>query len=36
MTVEARQAKLELSTETVNIHKNGIEFAQRLSANGPR
>jgi len=26
MTVEARQAKLELSTETVSIHKNGIEF----------
>ena len=26
MTVEVRQAKLELSTDTVNIHKNGIEF----------
>lgn len=26
VTVEARQAKLELSTDTVSIHKNGIEF----------
>jgi len=26
VTVEARQAKLELSADTVVIHKNGIEF----------
>ena len=26
LTVETRQAKLELSTETVSIHKSGIEF----------
>jgi hypothetical protein len=26
VTVEVRQAKLELSAETVTIHKNGIEF----------
>jgi len=26
VTVEARQAKLELSADTVSIHKNGIEF----------
>ena len=26
LTVEARQAKLELSADTVVIHKNGIEF----------
>jgi PilZ domain len=26
VTVEARQAKLELSADTVAIHKNGIEF----------
>jgi hypothetical protein len=26
VTVEARQAKLELSADTVSIHKSGIEF----------
>ena len=26
LTVEARQAKLELSADTVSIHKSGIEF----------
>ncbi|HXF10462.1 MAG TPA: PilZ domain-containing protein [Desulfuromonadaceae bacterium] len=26
VTVEARQAKLELSADTVVIHKNGVEF----------
>jgi|SRR5271156_5670288 len=26
VTIEARQAKLELSADTVVIHKNGIEF----------
>lgn len=26
MTVEARQAKLDLSADTVSIHKSGIEF----------
>lgn len=26
LTVEARQAKLELSADTVTIHKSGIEF----------
>lgn len=26
VTVQARQAKLELSADTVSIHKNGIEF----------
>jgi len=26
MTVETRQAKLELSADTVSIHKSGIEF----------
>jgi hypothetical protein len=26
VTVEARHAKLELSADTVSIHKNGIEF----------
>jgi hypothetical protein len=26
VTVEARQAKLELSADTVSIHKGGIEF----------
>lgn len=26
ITLEGRQARLELSTETVSIHKNGIEF----------
>lgn len=31
VTVEARQAKLELSTETVSIHKNGIEFRSPTS-----
>lgn len=26
VTLEARQARLELSTDTVSVHKNGIEF----------
>src|SRR5580658_2081891 len=26
LTLEARQARLELSADTVSIHKNGIEF----------
>jgi hypothetical protein len=30
MTVEARQARLELSADTVVIHKSGIEFRSPL------
>jgi len=26
VTLEARQTRLELSTDTVSVHKNGIEF----------
>jgi PilZ domain len=34
VTVEARQAKLELSADTVVIHKSGIEFRSPKPFNG--
>lgn len=33
VSVTSRDAKLELSTETVSIHKNGIEFRSPKSFN---
>ncbi len=33
LTVESRQAKLDLSAETVSIHKSGIEFRSPQSFN---
>jgi len=33
VTVQARQARLELSTDTVVIHKNGIEFRSPMPFN---